>query len=201
MKARPHHLPFLVNSAVVFLLVVAGCGCSKDAVRGEELQVWLRENGMVDSVTVNGFHWTCSYRPAVLRALAAGQAIPENEPVSQCVLTVERSAGSGGGDVIFDGVGSEEEFNVRMRDVAFQYGDRIALVSDRGTIRCLGAELMYDVGLSRKKSLLLTFPISEKELADMQDVRVIVDEQVFVKSPIEFHLDTQELAHMPEVVR
>lgn len=200
MSVRPHHILSILSMALIALLATV-CGCSKKTVRPEELQTWLRESGMVDSVTVGSFHWTCAYRPLALRALAAGQSIPTSERTIQCVLTVEKIAGRNGGDVIFDGVGSEEEFNMRVRDVAFQYGDRIALVSDRGTIRCLGAELMYDVGLSRKKSLLLTFPISEKELADMQDVRVVVDEQVFVKSPIEFHLDTQELAHMPEVVR
>ncbi len=143
--------------------------------------------------------FTCIYRPLSVRSLIGNQNVStSNEPTSQFTLLIEKTHGDEH-DVIFQGVTSEENFNLRVRDVAFLYAENIALNANGRTIPCSGAEMVYDVGLSKKKRLILTFQITESDLANSGSVQMTLDDKVFTMNVIAFQFTTHEIGHMPEL--
>lgn len=192
------HSHTLVSALATALSILMCSACQKPLHGVEALHGWTTAHGLIDSQTVGTLTFKCAYRPLVVRSLLAKQAAEGNEPTSQFTLQIENK-GHATDDVIFHGVGTEEEFNLRVRNLAFQYAENVVLHANGKMVPCSGAELMYDVGLSRTKSLILTFAMSESDMSRAKNVRIVIDDQVFSLNTIAFQIHTEDLANMPEV--
>jgi hypothetical protein len=173
------------------------CSCGRGTVSSQaELFEWMRDHGLVDTVVTGGLFVECALRT---KNLSRAEHLSDGERVPfQVTLTIAPQKSSSGGDVIFNGVTSVDDFSVRLRDLALRFHEQVTLTQGSRQLKCIGAEMDYDIGLTRRKRLLLTFPLTMKE-ASGSDVAIHIANMIIQPFAADFELSTSNVSSLPTV--
>lgn len=190
----------MANRTLIVCAAIAGavmCSCGRATVSSQsELFDWMRDHGLVDTIVTGGLFVECALRT---KDLSQAEQLPDSDMLPfQVTLTIAPQKTSSGGDVIFDGVASVDDFSVRLRDLSLRFHEQITLTQGQRLHKCLGAEMEYDIGLTRRKKLMLTFPLSMKE-ASRSDVAIHIASLIIQPLAADFVLSTSNISSLPIV--
>lgn len=188
-----------IKSLVIGAIIASAalCGCGRGTVSSQaELFAWMQDHGLVDTLVLGGLHLECAVRTKNITQ--AESAADLSTLPFQVTLTITQHHPKAGGDVIFNGVESVDDFSVRIRDLALRFHEQVSLTQGSRQLRCAGAEMDYDIGLTRRKRILLTFPLTMKEAAS-GDAAIHIADMIIQPLAADFELSTSNISSLPTV--
>lgn len=186
-----------MNNGLIVVSLLLMWSCSNGTVKSEsELREWLREHGLSTRQVVGDYIVELSFAPRQTLHSNQNQA-PE---YSTFVVDIE-SAGdtSSQHDPIYDNVASAEVFGQRIRDFALAFHEQVHMKVHDKEFKCVGAQLDYHLGLTNKRRLYLVFAVTEDQLREVNETKIVVESIILDERSAEFSLSTANIKRIPEI--
>jgi len=171
--------------------------CSQELRTQSEVAQWKIEHGLTTSKTVGPVRVTVSVLLAGEPAVPT--AVDATVDVTHVLLTYSPADTASRVDVMFRNLESYQGYVERLFALALSGGDAVSIIADGRRFTSLGAEMMYDVGLSPHKRVIATIPVSKEFLASAQEATIVIRDQAFTKSVIALPIDGSALRSVPEI--
>lgn len=189
----------ILRTAIVWiaLILLGVCACDRTLTSRSEVLDWKRDNGLVSNQGVGTLMMTCSVILPGERI--AGDSLYDGTKLTYLLFSFEPRDSTKRLDVLMDGATSYEEFTRRLVTLAIGDGRNISILLDGRRIRAIGAEMVYDLGLTARKRLIATVPVGLDELSSAESLTVALRDDTFSSSVVAFPLDGSALADLPRV--
>ncbi len=188
------HMLAAFTALIGCVLTVA---CSRELRTQSDVAQWKIEHGLTTSKTVGPVQVTASV------LLAGEPAVPTADEasvdVTHVLLTYSPADTASRVDVMFRNLDSYQGYVERLFTLALSGGDAVSIIADGRKYTSVGAEMMYDVGLSPHKRVIATIPVSKELLASAQEATIVIRDQAFTKSVIALPIDGSALRSVPEI--
>jgi len=190
----PRTMAAAMTAVLCFSLIVS---CSRELRTQSEVAQWKIEHGLTTSKIVGPVQVTAS---VLLAGEPSGpQAGDASVDVTHLLLTYSPADTSSRVDVMFRNLDSYQGYVERLFTLALSGGDAVSIIADGERYTSVGAEMMYDVGLSPHKRVIATIPVSKQRLASAQEATIVIRDQAFTKSVVALPIDGSALRSVPEI--
>lgn len=197
---------FSIVTWVVILSSLTGCGPGKlappDYVR------WLEDpqNGMKQEVKRGSVSYEVQYKPAAYilaneersQEIERGKADKRLQELgNMCYFTCTMKSNDGT-DVLLSNLIDQQEYYQRVNYLSLEAQQDFNLVSGSDTLPCALYQLENTYGATPYMRMVLAF--SGKSLSKEHDLKLIYQDRIFTKQPIEFLFEKNKLNNLPQLL-
>ena len=169
------------------------------------------DHGLTEAKAVGDYLFTCTAIPSALlnrsvrntsaRNVSNTSNILEDSVPVRVVLSVSRrnvdSSISSSLDVLFDGVQSDQEYTIRIREVAFRMHNNVRVVLPNGTeYNGCDTFMEHTVGVGKRRSVIITLNIPESVFYSQEKATIVWKDPFFGAGLLLFNLTPNSIQQL-----